>query len=84
MRFVKPQEYEPVKRNFGAALRSERKKHGLTMPQLAKLSGVSKSAISSIERGQRREISIYTALALLDALEVNYKDFIEKCKEERK
>ena len=51
---------------------------------LAKLSGMSKSAISSIERGQRREISLYTALALLDALEVNYKDFIEKCKEERK
>lgn len=84
MRFVKPQEYEPVKRNFGAALRSERKKHGLTMPQLAKLSGLSKIAIGSIERGQRREISFYTALALLDALEVNYKDFIEKCKEERK
>lgn len=84
MRFVKPQEYERAKGNFGSALRSERKKHGLTMPQLAKLSGMSKSAISSIERGQRREISLYTALALMDALEVSYNDFIERCKEDTK
>lgn len=53
--------------NFGARLREVRKAHGETQPELAKALGVSRSAVSMYESGEREP-----SYALLSAIAAHY------------
>lgn len=49
---------------FGARLRALRKQHGETQPELAKLLGLSRSAVSMYESGEREpKYELLTAIA---------------------
>lgn len=53
---------------FGERLREARKGAGLTQTQLERLSGISQSMISALEKGERPSPSVETVLALERAL----------------
>jgi predicted ATPase/transcriptional regulator with XRE-family HTH domain len=53
---------------FGAALRDERERAGLTQEDLAERAGLSRNAISALERGERQRPFPHTVQALAAAL----------------
>ena len=55
---------------FGAFVRDERKKRGLTQDSLGKLVGVDKATVSYIERG-KPGVRLSTIFLLLAALEID-------------
>jgi transcriptional regulator with XRE-family HTH domain len=59
----------PAAARLGAALRAVRIERGLSQSQLARLAGVSASAVSQAERGQRG-LSLETLLQLTDQLQI--------------
>lgn len=60
----------------GRKLREYRKRKGLTISQLALLSGYSKGGISMLENGKRDSITTKTLKRLAKALGADYKDLI--------
>ena len=56
---------------LGIRMRSLRMRAGLTQHELAERSGVSRTAIASIETGQRSGITLDNALRLADALGIS-------------
>ncbi|HEX5469931.1 MAG TPA: XRE family transcriptional regulator [Gaiellaceae bacterium] len=62
-------EAAPAAARLGAALRAVRVQRGLSQSQLARLAGVSASAVSQAERGQRG-LSLETLLQLTDQLQI--------------
>lgn len=61
---------------IGALLRQERHAQDLTLKDLSKLSGISTSMISAVERGERN-VTMQTLLALSEALKVHFSLEIE-------
>ena len=55
---------------FGAVVKDERKKRGLSQDSLGKLVGVDKATVSYIERG-KPGVRLSTILLLLAALEID-------------
>lgn len=55
-----------------------RKKRGLTLKQLEKISGIAFSSIARIERGERKEVTIQTVIKLAKAFEVSLDDLVLK------
>ena len=60
---------------FGAAVRKERERQGMTLEDLAALCGSGFSALSKVERGGRAP-SLRLALAIADALGVPVTDLV--------
>jgi transcriptional regulator with XRE-family HTH domain len=61
---------------IGPVLRQRRKNRGLTLEQLAKLSGVSKSMLSQVERGLANP-TFATLWSLTRALKIEFADLLE-------
>ena len=61
----------------GGIIRALRLKRGMTLNQLAVLSGVSKSYISYIERGLQKNPSIIVLKKISEALDVEFIQLIE-------
>ncbi len=61
--------------DFGARVRAERKKAGLTIEELASRSGISTAALSKIERGDRNP-SLQNALRIADAFGTTISDLL--------
>lgn len=57
---------------FGIWLRDMRKSLGLSVEDLARISGLSKSGIRQIEQGRSRNVRIDTVQMICDALGVDY------------
>lgn len=58
---------------FGARLRALRRQHGETQPELAKLLGLSRSAVSMYESGEREpKYELLTAIAAHYDVELDY------------
>ena len=64
-------------RNFGRRLKEMREQAGLTQPQLAQRSGLTKAGIANLEQG-RREPSWSTVVALSRALNVALDEFLQE------
>ncbi|OOR88622.1 transcriptional regulator [Moraxella caviae] len=64
----------PHQIRFGQALSSHRKKQGLSQEQLAFNSGLDRSYIGGVERGERN-ISLINMYKLADALQIKVADF---------
>ncbi|MCK0470361.1 helix-turn-helix domain-containing protein [Halalkalibacter sp. APA_J-10(15)] len=62
----------------GGNIRDLRKSKGMSLNELADVSGVSKSYISYIERGLQRNPSIIVLKKISDALDVEFMTLIEK------
>jgi len=60
---------------IGAWVKMTRDKRGLSQQELAKLSGLSPSFISLIERGERKEITYESVVKLTRALKCNMAEF---------
>lgn len=60
---------EQVKRRFGELVRARRKKRDLTQEVLGEMSGLHRTYVSSLERGERN-VSLYNIVRLADALGV--------------
>lgn len=58
--------------DFGIWLREMRKSLGLSVENLARISGLSKSGIRQIEQGRSRNVRIDTVQMICDALGVDY------------
>lgn len=80
MRYVDIRRYKAYARSFGACLREERHTQGLTRIALAKLTGLNADTILKIEHGEALKTTLRTAIALLDALDIEYGDFLRKVK----
>ena len=61
--------------NIGQAMRETREDFGLTLAQLAQMSGVPVSTISSYEIGKMVP-GVHNLIALADALETSIDDYI--------
>jgi transcriptional regulator with XRE-family HTH domain len=59
------------KGSFGAQLRKLREAAGLTQEELASRAGLSPTAVSALERGQRKRPYPHTVRALADALDLS-------------
>ena len=64
----------PHQIRFGQVLSSHRKKQGLSQEQLAFNSGLDRSYIGGVERGERN-ISLINMYKLADALQIKVADF---------
>ncbi|GAE30017.1 helix-turn-helix domain-containing protein [Halalkalibacter hemicellulosilyticus] len=62
----------------GGNIRDLRKSKGMSLNELADVSGVSKSYISYIERGLQKNPSIIVLKKISDALDVEFMTLIEK------
>ena len=59
--------------SFGARLREVRRAHGETQPELARILGLSRSAVSMYESGEREpKYELLTAIAAHYGVEVDY------------
>ncbi|MCR5664248.1 MAG: helix-turn-helix domain-containing protein [Oscillospiraceae bacterium] len=59
--------------SFGARLRAVRQAHGETQPELARLLGVTRSAVSMYETGEREpKYELLTAIAAHYGVELDY------------
>ena len=56
--------------SFGARLRQLREAAGLTQEELAGRAGLTRNAVSALERGERRRPYLHTVRSLADALEL--------------
>ena len=56
--------------SFGARLRQLREAAGLTQEELARRAGLTRNAVSALERGERRRPYPHTVRSLADALEL--------------
>lgn len=65
-----------IQKQFGAKLRSLRQKQGLSLEQLAEISGLHHTYIGSVERGERN-ISIKAIEKLAKALKIPIKRLFE-------
>ncbi|MEV2909756.1 helix-turn-helix transcriptional regulator [Paenibacillus larvae] len=63
--------------DFGKYLKRQREEKGLTINQLASISGISNAQISRIETGLRNTPKPETIKKLSDALETNYEEMME-------
>jgi transcriptional regulator with XRE-family HTH domain len=63
-----------IQKAFGASLRLQRKKKGLSQTVLAQLSGLHRTYISDVERGARN-LSLCSISALAEALDISVADF---------
>ena len=71
---------------FGENVRISRNKRGMTLKALSQKSGYNREALSSLEKGNRSDISLKHSLSLAKALDIdypslfsrNYKDTIER------
>jgi transcriptional regulator with XRE-family HTH domain len=68
-------ESAPAAARLGAALRAVRVQRGISQSQLARLAGVSPSAVSQAERGQRG-LSLETLLQLTDQLQITLDELL--------
>jgi transcriptional regulator with XRE-family HTH domain len=72
---------EPVRtqrlRAFGDRLRSVRRRLGYTQESLAEATGLSRSALAKLERGER-EPRLITLLILVDGLEVSSAELLDE------
>jgi transcriptional regulator with XRE-family HTH domain len=66
---VSPTTPDPVFATFGAAVREERKRRGLSQDALADLAQIHRSYLVEVERG-RRNISLYNITRLARALDI--------------
>jgi transcriptional regulator with XRE-family HTH domain len=66
---------KPYLRSVGVNIRNERIQHKRTLPELAKLAGISKGNLSKIEN-KPCNISLETLLRLAAALGISLKDFL--------
>lgn len=66
---------------LGGRIRKARKTIGLTLHQLARLSGISAPALSHVERG-KRDLRVTTLCRIADALRVAMSDLLEDPKEQ--
>jgi transcriptional regulator with XRE-family HTH domain len=66
----------PAAARLGAALRAVRLQRGLNQSEIARLAGVSPSAVSQAERGQRG-LSLETLLELTDKLQITLDDLLQ-------
>ena len=65
-----------VSENLGLKIRSIRLKQGLTISELAQLSGVSSSYINRLENGERKNISVYILKKLSFCLSVPLQELL--------
>ena len=65
-----------LKEQFGQRLRMLRKEHGLSQEELALSSGLDRTYIGGIERGERN-ISLINIVKIAKALKITPKDFFE-------
>lgn len=68
----------PAMGMVGNYVRERRRELGLTLGEVATLTGVSHQAISQIELGQTRELKGSTAVRLARALEVPLEELLDK------
>jgi transcriptional regulator with XRE-family HTH domain len=61
---------------FGDQVRNQRKARGLSQEQLAELTGLHRTYIGGIERGERN-VSLMNILRLAEALEVSPSDLLQ-------
>ncbi|TWI58121.1 helix-turn-helix domain-containing protein [Halalkalibacter nanhaiisediminis] len=61
----------------GGIIRALRQKRGMTLNQLAVISGVSKSYISYIERGLQKNPSIIVLKKISEALDIEFLQLVE-------
>jgi transcriptional regulator with XRE-family HTH domain len=61
---------------FGDRVRNQRKARGLSQEQLAELTGLHRTYIGGIERGERN-VSLMNILRLAEALEVSPSDLLQ-------
>ena len=63
--------------SFGAFLRAQRRTCGVSQNELAKRSGMHRTSISLLERGERHDPSLDTLVKLARALDVTPSDFVD-------
>jgi len=71
-----------ILRAFGEKVRSERKKQGLSQEELGHKSGLDRSYVGGVERGERN-LSLINIIALARALNVAPATFFESVELER-
>ena len=64
-----------IQKQFGDAVRKERKRLGMSQEELAFEADLDRTYISSVERG-RRNVSLLNILRLAKALKVNPRDLL--------
>lgn len=67
---------------FAERLKAAREQAGITKAELARRSGLSKSAITQYESGNRQNISMYTASQIANALGIDVKCLIDNFEDE--
>ena len=70
----------PTHLAYGRALREVRLKRGISQERLAHLSGLDRTYVSGIERGERNP-SLTNILKLVDALDISLSELANKAKE---
>ena len=70
-----PSNTDPVFAAFGAAIREQRKRRGLSQEALADLAEIHRSYLVEVERG-RRNISLYNITRLARALDIRLPDLL--------
>ncbi|HEY8705187.1 MAG TPA: helix-turn-helix transcriptional regulator [Gaiellaceae bacterium] len=70
----------PAHLAYGRALREVRLKRGISQERLAHLSGLDRTYVSGIERGERNP-SLTNILKLVDALDISLSELANKAKE---
>lgn len=69
----------PAHLAYGRALREVRLKRGISQERLAHLSGLDRTYVSGIERGERNP-SLTNILKLVDALDISLSELANKAK----
>jgi XRE family transcriptional regulator, master regulator for biofilm formation len=69
--------YERMSDLVGEALKRYREERGMTINELSHLAGISKSYISSIERGLQKNPSIKVLQKLADTLDISLSQLLE-------
>jgi transcriptional regulator with XRE-family HTH domain len=59
---------------LGGRIRKARKKHGLGFIETAQRAGIDKSLLSKLERGERNDMRLSTAIKLSKALRISLED----------
>jgi len=67
---------------FGKVLRMYREEKGMTQGDLYKRTGIERSIISKIESGEIKSPRLGTAIALVEGLGVDIREFVERMKRE--